>query len=81
MVIVNVIMRCKILTYQIAGISMDQATSSKTSVFVGAFTNDYQKSVLGKDPDVTLKYMPTGTRYNLYCNFLSIKLIGEAIRF
>lgn len=42
---------------------MELATSSKTSVFVGAFTNDYQKSVLGKDPDVTLKYMPTGTRY------------------
>ncbi len=48
---------------------MEQATSSKTSVFVSAFTNDYQKSILGKDPDVTLKYMPTGTRCVLKTSF------------
>ena len=57
----------RLIDMLLAGISIDQATASKTSVFVGAFTNDYQKSILGKDPDVTLKYMPTGTRYEKIC--------------
>ncbi|RFU27072.1 hypothetical protein B7463_g9261, partial [Scytalidium lignicola] len=67
----RILMENVYLSLENAGIPMDQATSSKTSVFVGAFTNDYQKSILGKDPDVTLKYMPTGTSNSILANRVS----------
>ncbi|KAH8802508.1 hypothetical protein F5884DRAFT_683224 [Xylogone sp. PMI_703] len=67
----RILMENVYLALENAGIQMDQATSSKTSVFVGAFTNDYQKSILGKDPDVTLKYMPTGTSNSILANRVS----------
>ncbi|KAG0649046.1 Highly reducing polyketide synthase [Hyphodiscus hymeniophilus] len=45
--------------------------ASETSIFVGAFTNDYQKSIIGKDADNILKYVPTGTSNSIMSNRVS----------
>ena len=56
--------------FENAGLSMNQVAASETSVFVGAFTNDFQK-LLSKDTDVQLKYMPTGTSNSILANRVS----------
>ena len=54
----------------LAGIPLDQALGSNTSVFVGSFVNDYA-AILAKDPEFPLKYKATGTANTMLANRLS----------
>ena len=56
--------------YVIAGISVDSVTGTETSVFVGAFTNDFQ-SIANLDPEMPLKYGPTGNSNSILSNRVS----------
>ncbi|KAH8880112.1 hypothetical protein GQ53DRAFT_891722 [Thozetella sp. PMI_491] len=53
-----------------AGISIDSVTGTETSVFVGAFTNDYH-SIINMDPEMPLKYAPTGNSNSILSNRVS----------
>ncbi|KZF19523.1 hypothetical protein L228DRAFT_214821 [Xylona heveae TC161] len=53
-----------------AGIPMEKMLSSKTSVFLGAFTNDYL-GIVNSDPDALLKYKPIGTANSILANRVS----------
>src|SRR5882762_8875331 len=53
-----------------AGIPLPQAVGSKTAVYVGCFTREYD-SVVSRDPEVELKYLATGTGTSMLSNRLS----------
>lgn len=53
-----------------AGISIDAVSGSATSVFVGAFTNDFQ-TLLNEDPEAPAKYAPTGNSNSILSNRVS----------
>ena len=61
---------CLPFLYVIAGISVDSVTGTETSVFVGAFTNDFQ-SIANLDPEMPLKYGPTGNSNSILSNRVS----------
>ena len=49
---------------------MEHAVGSKTSVFVGCFTREYEQ-LLARDPEMNLKYIATGTGTAMLSNRLS----------
>ena len=49
---------------------IDKITGSETSVYVGAFTNDYS-NILNTDPEMLLKYAPTGNSNSILSNRVS----------
>ena len=49
---------------------METVIGSKTSVFVGAFTSDYQ-TLLNADPEAIMKYAPTGNSSSILSNRVS----------
>ncbi|KAF8850740.1 hypothetical protein BDZ45DRAFT_184816 [Acephala macrosclerotiorum] len=53
-----------------AGMLMDSVIGSETSVFVGAFTNDYQ-NILNTDPEMIMKYAPTGNSSSILSSRVS----------
>ncbi|KAF1981618.1 hypothetical protein K402DRAFT_425261 [Aulographum hederae CBS 113979] len=53
-----------------AGIPMDQAIGSETSVYAGAFNKDYD-TTLNMDATVLQKYLPTGNSVSILSNRLS----------
>jgi len=53
-----------------AGIPVETLSGSATSVFVGAFTNDFQ-TILNEDPEVPAKYAPTGNSNSILSNRVS----------
>jgi acyl transferase domain-containing protein len=57
-------------TFNTAGIPMETVIGSKTSVFVGAFTSDYQ-TILNADPEAIMKYAPTGNSSSILSNRVS----------
>lgn len=59
-----------VLTRQLAGIPLGEATSSMASVFVSGFNHDFLQ-VLNKDTEVSLKYMPTGMSDSILSNRVS----------
>lgn len=54
----------------LAGIPLDQALGSNTSVYVGSFVNDYA-GILTRDPELPIKYKATGTGNSMLANRLS----------
>ena len=54
----------------LAGIAMELAFGSKTSVYVGCFTREYEQ-LLARDPEMNLKYIATGTGTAMLSNRLS----------
>ncbi|KAL8660772.1 MAG: hypothetical protein Q9202_006239 [Teloschistes flavicans] len=54
----------------LAGISLEEAAGSKTSVYIGSFNNDYQL-LLNKDSKITKRYFGTGTETGMLANRLS----------
>lgn len=54
----------------LAGIPLDQALGSNTSVYVGSFVNDYA-GILARDPEFPIKYKATGTGNTMLANRLS----------
>ncbi|GME45714.1 putative lovastatin nonaketide synthase protein [Neofusicoccum parvum] len=53
-----------------AGLRLEDVRGSKTSVFAGAFTDD-TRAILNEDPDILLKYKPTGTSNSIISNRVS----------
>ncbi|KAH6699034.1 iterative type I polyketide synthase [Leptodontidium sp. MPI-SDFR-AT-0119] len=53
-----------------AGIPMNKANGSNTSVFVSGFNHDHL-AMLNTDPETTMKYKPTGTTNSLLSNRVS----------
>ena len=53
-----------------AGMSMDTVIGTETSVYVGAFTSDYS-NMLNTDPEMLLKYAPTGNSSSILSNRVS----------
>jgi acyl transferase domain-containing protein len=49
---------------------MDSVIGSETSVFVGAFTSDYQ-TIINTDPEAIMKYAPTGNSSSILSNRVS----------
>jgi acyl transferase domain-containing protein len=58
------------LTALLAGLSIDTFSSTETSVFVGAFTNDFS-TILNMDPEMSAKYAPTGNSNSILSNRVS----------
>ena len=56
--------------FENAGISIQQARASNTSVYVGSFNHDYE-TMLSRDPEVQAKYKTTGTESGMLANRLS----------
>lgn len=54
----------------IAGVSLEQAAGSKTSVHIGSFNNDYSL-LLQKDLTTPKRYFATGTEAGMLANRLS----------
>ena len=54
----------------LAGIPMEQVLGSKTSVYVGCFTREFEQ-LLARDPEMNLKYIATGTGTAMLSNRLS----------
>jgi acyl transferase domain-containing protein len=50
--------------------SIERFSSTETSVFVGAFTNDFS-SILNMDPEMPAKYAPTGNSASILSNRVS----------
>lgn len=55
---------------RLAGIPLDQALGSNTSVYVGSFVNDYA-SILTRDPEFPVKYKATGPANTMLANRIS----------
>ncbi|KAI9892063.1 MAG: Type I Iterative PKS [Vezdaea aestivalis] len=53
-----------------SGIPMSEAIGTKTAVYVGCFTRDFEQ-VVGRDSEVNFKYMATGTGTAMLSNRLS----------
>ncbi|EKG15216.1 Beta-ketoacyl synthase [Macrophomina phaseolina MS6] len=53
-----------------AGLRLEDVKGSRTSVFAGAFTDD-TRAILNEDPDILLKYKPTGTSNSIISNRVS----------
>ncbi|KAL8336217.1 hypothetical protein RB601_000166 [Gaeumannomyces tritici] len=53
-----------------AGLRLEDVRGSRTSVFAGAFTDD-SRAVMNEDPDVVLKFKPTGTSNSIISNRVS----------
>ncbi|KAH8815396.1 iterative type I polyketide synthase [Xylogone sp. PMI_703] len=53
-----------------AGIPLNKATGTNTSVFVSGFNHDHL-ALLNTDPETTMKYKPTGTTNSLLSNRVS----------
>lgn len=53
-----------------AGLRLEDVRGSRTSVFVGAFTDD-ARAIMNEDPDVLLKFKPTGTSTSIISNRVS----------
>lgn len=53
-----------------AGIPVEALSGTETSVFVGAFTNDFQ-TILNTDPEAPAKYAPTGNSNSILSNRVS----------
>lgn len=49
---------------------MSKAVGSNTSVHIGCFTREYD-SIVGRDPEIDLKYIATGTGTAMLSNRLS----------
>jgi acyl transferase domain-containing protein len=58
------------LLITVAGIPMDRAVGSDTSVYVGAFTRDYE-ALMGKDPELANLYRATGVGTSMLANRMS----------
>jgi acyl transferase domain-containing protein len=57
-------------TFESAGLTMEKLEGSKTAVFVGSFTSDYQQMSF-KEPDFRHSYAATGTDPGLISNRIS----------
>ncbi|KAK7920492.1 polyketide synthase [Apiospora marii] len=53
-----------------AGLRLDEIKGSRTSVYAGAFTDD-SRAIMNEDPDVLLKFKPTGTSTSIISNRIS----------
>ncbi|KAK7978171.1 polyketide synthase [Apiospora saccharicola] len=53
-----------------AGLRLDEVKGSRTSVYAGAFTDD-SRAIMNEDPDVLLKFKPTGTSTSIISNRIS----------
>ncbi|KAK8025057.1 polyketide synthase PKS2 [Apiospora arundinis] len=53
-----------------AGLRLDEVKGSRTSVYAGAFTDD-SRAIMNEDPDVLLKFKPTGTSSSIISNRIS----------
>ena len=58
------------LPVSIAGIPLEEAAGSKTSVHIGSFTHDW-KDMIRRDPLMDLSYVATGTEFSILANRLS----------
>ena len=54
----------------LAGIPMEQAAGSRTSVHIGSFTHDW-RDILQRDPLKDVSYITTGTEMSMLANRLS----------
>ena len=61
---------CNPVLPKLAGITLKQASGSKTGVYSGSMADDY-KQLLFKDPENMPKYTITGTANNFLSNRLS----------
>lgn len=50
--------------------TIEAVRGSETSVFIGAFTNDFS-SILNMDPEMPAKYAPTGNSNSILANRVS----------
>lgn len=57
-------------TFSAAGVPFHNALGTKTSVYVGCFTREYEQ-LLGRDGEMDLKYIATGTGTAMLSNRLS----------
>ncbi|KAK8039588.1 polyketide synthase PKS2 [Apiospora rasikravindrae] len=57
-------------TLENAGLRLDDVKGSRTSVYAGAFTDD-SRAIMNEDPDVLLKFKPTGTSTSIISNRIS----------
>lgn len=58
------------LHVSVAGISLEEAAGSKTSVHVGSFAHDW-KDLLRRDPLMEISYLATGSEFSMLANRLS----------
>lgn len=63
-----------------AGLSLHQVSASNTSVFVSGFNHDHL-TILNTDPELSLKYKPTGASNSLLANRVSwfFNLVGPSV--
>jgi len=63
-----------------AGVSLEKAAGSRTSVHIGSFTHDWNY-ILTRDPLMDVKYKATGVEFSLLANRLSwfYDLVGPSI--
>ena len=54
----------------LAGVPLEKAAGSKTSVFVGSFAREYE-ALLTKDPELQARYQATGTGPAILANRIS----------
>ena len=54
----------------LAGVPMENAAGSKTSVYIGSFSNDY-RLLMQKDTQIPAKHFATGTEAGMLANRLS----------
>ena len=54
-------------TFESAGVTLDQASGSQTACYVGAFTNDFGKT-LDREPEQYWPYQHTGTDRTVLSN-------------
>ena len=64
------LLECTYHAIENAGIPMDSVAGSKTSVFVGSFSREYE-ALLARDPQMQAKYVATGTGTAMLANRLS----------
>ena len=58
------------LLTSVAGIALDDAIGSRTSVHVGCFMHDYE-TMMTRDPDLPAPYKVTGTSKSILANRVS----------
>lgn len=54
----------------LAGITLEEAAGSKTSVHIGSFTHDWA-DILRRDPLMDISYQATGSEFSILANRLS----------
>ncbi|KAE9567271.1 Highly reducing polyketide synthase alt5 [Colletotrichum fructicola] len=64
------LLECVYRALENAGIPMEKAVGSDTSVYIGCFTREYD-GVITRDPELDLRYLATGTGTAMLSNRLS----------